>query len=197
MDVDFLKEKKQPLFQSCKDGSLAIVQQLLTHSDIRAHIDSLIDDDGNTALIVASENGHKGIVKLLLECGVNVDKKTPNGWTALMKTSKKGDSNHLEAIELLLRYGAQVDLQNNEGDSALIVATQNSQIEVVINLVRDHRANVHLKNNKGWTTLMKASLVGHVEVAELLLNHGAEVDQQNNDGQTALMIASQNGHIKS
>ena len=195
MDVDSLEENKQLFLQSCKDGSLATVQQLLTHSDLRAHIDSLTDDDGNTALIVASENGHKGIVKLLLECGVNVDKKTPGGWTALMKASERGDSN-LEVIDLLLRYGAQADLQNNEGDSALIVATQNRQTELVIKLVRDHRANVDLKNNKGWTTLMKASQVGYVEVVELLLNHGAEVDQQTSDGYSALMLASQNGHIR-
>ena len=195
MEVDSLEENKQLFFQSCKDGSLATVQQLLTHSDLRAHIDSLTDDGGNTALIVASENGHKGIVKLLLECGVNVDKRTPNGWTALMKASERGDSN-LEVIELLLRHGAQADLQNNEGDSALIVATQNGQTVLVIKLVRDHRANVDLKNKKGWTALMKASLVGCVEMVELLLNHGAQVDQQNSNGETALMIASQNGHIK-
>ena len=195
MDVDSLEENKQLFFQSCKDGSLATVQQLLTHSDLRAHIDSLTDDDGNTALIVASENGHKGIVKLLLECGANVDKRTPNGWTALMKASERGDSN-LEVIELLLRYGAQADLQNNEGDSALIVATQNRQTELVIKLVRYHRANVDLKNNKGWTALMKASQVGHVEVVELLLNTGAEVDQQSSDGYSALMLASQNGHTR-
>ena len=195
MDVDSLEENKQLFFQSCKDGSLATVQQLLTHSDIRAHIDSLTDDDGNTALIVASENGHKGIVKLLLECGVNVNKRTPNGWTALMKASERGDSN-LEVIDLLLRHGAQADLQNNEGDSALIVATQNRQTELVIKLVRDHRANVDLKNNKGWTALMKASQVGYVEAVELLLNHGAEVDQQCSDGYSALMLASQNGHIR-
>ena len=195
MDVDSLEENKQLFFQSCKDGSLATVQQLLTHSDLRAHLDSLTDDGGNTALIVASENGHKGIVKLLLECGVNVDKRTPNGWTALMKASERGDSN-LEVIDLLLRHGAQADLQNNEGDSALIVATQNRQTVLVIKLVRDHRANVDLKNKKGWTALMKASQVGCVEMVELLLNHGAQVDQQNSNGETTLMIASQNGHIK-
>ena len=135
MSIDSLKETKRLLFQSCKDGCTATVLHLLTqHSDLREQINSLIDDDGNTALIVASENGHTGIIKLLLKCGTNVNHKNSRGWTALMKASVNGDSK-LEIIDLLSAHDAQVDLQSNEGYTALMVAAQNGQAKVATKLI--------------------------------------------------------------
>jgi ankyrin repeat protein/GTPase SAR1 family protein len=179
MSIDPLKETKRLLFQSCKDGSLATVQQLLTrHSNLRAQINSLTDDDGNTILIIASENGHTGIVKLLLECGANVDHKNLRGWTALMKASENGDS-ELEIINLLLAHNthAQVDLQSNEGYTALMVAAQNGQVKLATKLVQEHGASVHVglqQEYSSWTALMEASKSGSIDIVKLLLEHGAD-----------------------
>ena len=196
MNISSSEDTKELLFQLCKNGSLTTVQQLLSqHSDLLVQIDSLTHYDGNTALMVASENGHAGIVKLLLEYGANVNQKSSTyyGWTALTKASEKGDSN-LEVIDQLLRHGAQVDLQNNGGFSALIVAAQNSQAKLAAKLVQDHGTNIDLKNNRGVTALIMASQVGCTEIVKLLLDHGAGVDKQNNDEWTALMMASYIGH---
>ena len=165
---------KRLLFQSCKDGCTATVQYLLTqHPDLRDQINSLTDDDGNTALIIASKTRHTGIVKLLLECGASVDHRNSRGWTALMKASENGDSK-LEIIELLLKHGAQVDLQNDDGESALIVAAQNSQAKVATKLVQEYGAIVGLKQkHSSWTALMEASESGSMDIVKLLLEHGA------------------------
>ena len=85
MNIDLPEETIKLFFQSCEDGSLATVQQLLTqHSNLEV---SIIDDNENTALIIASENGRIGIVKLLLECGANVDKKNSSGWTVVSRAT--------------------------------------------------------------------------------------------------------------
>ena len=204
MSLYSLNETKRLLFQSCKDGSSGTVQQLLTqHFDLRTHINSLTDDDRNSALIVASENGHTGIVKLLLQYGANVDHKNSHGWTALMKASETGDSK-LEIIDLLLAHDARVDLQSNEGYTALMVAAQNGQTKVATKLVREYGASVGLKQKySSRTALMEASENGsvklllehsaddlgwalvlailnkHNHIIELLLEHGAQVDDKN------------------
>ena len=187
---------KRQLFQSCKNGSLVTIQRLLgnTQSNRETQIDVLLDEDGNTALIVASENRHISIVQFLLEHGVNADTKNRDGWTALIKASKNGDSN-LEIIELLLRNGAQVDIQNNKGDSALIVASQNRQAKA-FKVLLDCGANANMKNNDGWTALMKASQVGCTEIVQQFLDQSTQVDEQNIDGESALTLASENGYIE-
>ena len=178
MNLDSLEEAKQLLLQSCRDGSVAMVQQLLTqHPDLGAQIDSLTDDDGgNTALIIASESGHSGIVKVLLQCGANVDRKNSSGWTALMKASEKGDSK-LEIIDLLLRHGAQVDLQSDEGYTALMLAARHGQTKLATKLVRECGAIVDLKQTDWYpsrTALMEASESGCVDIVKVLLEHGAD-----------------------
>ena len=190
MSIYSTNETKRLLFQSCKDGSLGTVQQLLTqHFDLRTHINSLTDDDGNSALILASENGHTGIVKLLLQCGANVYHKNSSGWTALMKASETGDSK-LEIIDLLLAHDAQVDLQSNEGYTALMVAAQNGQAKVATKLVREYGASVGLTEQKhsSRTALMEASESGSIDIVKLLLDHGAD------DLGWALVLAILNKH---
>jgi ankyrin repeat protein len=45
---------------------------------------------GQTVLMIASEKGHKKVVKILLENGANVNAKNYFGQTVLMIASEKG-----------------------------------------------------------------------------------------------------------
>jgi len=51
-----------------------------------------------------------------------------------------------------------------------------------------------MKENDGWTALMRASCNGHTEIVSLLLDRGADFNLKNNIGETALMFASSEGH---
>ena len=55
-------------------------------------------------------------------------------------------------------------------------------------------ANVNEKYNKGFTSLIFASMNGHLEVVQALLDKGADVNATMNDGSTALSFASKSGH---
>jgi ankyrin repeat protein len=59
---------------------------------------------GDTALIGASWNGHKEVVKLLIEAGADVNAQDNWGHTALKFVSENG---YTEVVNLLIEAGAK------------------------------------------------------------------------------------------
>ena len=57
-----------------------------------------------TALLLASEHGHLGIVKSLLDKGANIETKDETGMTPLHLASENGN---LEVIDLLIKFNAK------------------------------------------------------------------------------------------
>ncbi|KAF1785273.1 Ankyrin repeat-containing domain [Phytophthora cactorum] len=84
---------------SCANGQLEVI---IKHG---AHVD-VADDDGDTALMAAAEDGHDAVVQRLLESGASIDLVNNDGWTSLMKASMNG---HSEIVAILLQNGACVD----------------------------------------------------------------------------------------
>ena len=60
---------------------------------------------------MASQNGHKDVVKLLVEKGAYVNCLEVNGMTPLHWASHKG---HREVVKLLIDHKAAVNDQNNK-----------------------------------------------------------------------------------
>ncbi|KAF1313133.1 Tkl protein kinase, partial [Globisporangium splendens] len=86
-------------------------------------------------------------------------------------------------------------MANNYGVTSLYNASQNGQVEVVSELLKNG-GSVNMADNNGATSLMVASQNGHVEVVSELLKNGASVDMATNNGASSLYIASQNGHVE-
>ena len=148
---------------------------------------------GSTALMAASEKGHKEVVELLLAKGADVNAKANAGWTALMYASQNGDK---EVVELLLAKGADVNAKNNHGGTAWMVASSHGHKEIA-ELIRVKGANVNALmqdeiNAKG--DLINAAGEGDLSSVKALLDDKADVNAKNNHGGTALMAASSHGH---
>jgi ankyrin repeat protein len=58
-------------------------------------------------------------------------------------------------------------------------------------------ADVHAKDNMGWTALVYAVLNSHVETAGMLIDNGADVNAKDDSGRTVLMWAARMGKTKS
>lgn len=89
-----------PLINAAGRGDLPQVKALLA-----ARVD--VNDDagrGITALMVASQNGHREIVQALLAAKANVNIKTRNGDTPLIAATQNG---HAEVVQLLKQAGAR------------------------------------------------------------------------------------------
>jgi ankyrin repeat protein len=55
--------------------------------------------------------------------------------------------------------------------------------------------NAKDNDNDGWTTLMYASGIGYLDIAELIIAKGVDVNAKDKDGKTALMFASEEGNL--
>ncbi|CAD7701024.1 unnamed protein product [Ostreobium quekettii] len=146
--------------------------------------------DGSTALIVASKNGHTAIAELLLNNGASLAHADKDGSTALIAASQH---NHTSTAELLLRKGASVDFANTVGSTALIITAQNGHTATA-QLLLDNGASMDDADEDGSTALIVAAQQNHTSTAELLLRARASVDFANNDGSTALIATAQHGH---
>jgi ankyrin repeat protein len=75
---------------------------------------------------------------------------------------------------------------------SLFEATMNGDIDVVRLLIDRARegANLHVKNNFGYTLLHYATGNGHIDVMRLLIEHGARINEKDNSGWTSLHFAA-------
>ena len=95
---------------------------------------------------------------------------------------------------MLLNAGADPNLNDALNQAPLFFAADTGQLKMV-RMLLEHGANV---DNRGGDleqdALMAASIQGHYEIAQLLLENGAEFHIPDKQGMTALMFASQLGH---
>jgi ankyrin repeat protein len=103
----------------------AVVEALLA---AKADVAARTEENGETALILASGEGNTKIVGTLLAAGVEVNAQANDGSTALMRAAYWG---HTEIAKILLAAKADVKIQNKEGQTALSIATRQGKTAVV------------------------------------------------------------------
>ena len=113
-----------------KTAGYNIAKSLLNHGADP----NIQDNDGNTALMHAANQGFSDIVKLLLEGGADPDIQNRSGNTALMMASYQG---HTEIVRLLLDHGADPNIKNRFGNSALMRAEERGYNDIAT-LIREH-----------------------------------------------------------
>ena len=114
------------------------------------------------------------------------------------------DSGDEEKVTMLLEQpGIDVNVRNIDGETALIRAVENGNIDISKMLV-EAGADVNVRNNDGNTALILASRTGKEAIVEMLLTDnsywdddgiyrivmvwGTDVNARNNEGETAFMV---------
>ena len=120
-------------------------------SECRADVNAT-DDNGSTALHMASEAGNVNEVRWLLEQPrIDVNVQNTNLRTALMLASRCGRT---EIAKMLLNQsGINVNVKDNNDQTALMHASMSGRTEIVINLL-EKGADIMLTDNDGKTALM-------------------------------------------
>ena len=166
---------------------------------LNEHTNEIVDlvFDGDTALINASDSGAAAAVKLLIQCGADVNKtNTKTSKTALMSACGAGDAAAAATIVgLLLEAGANVRATNHYGDTALSFASVAGHLSVS-RLLLYGAAEVNSRDREGHTPLLRAAHFGHELLCSLLLDKKAELDATNRNGDSALIFAVRNNRPK-
>lgn len=144
------------------------------------------DDNNNTALIKAAQEGDLERLNLLVADGADVNSQTTDRWTPLMIAALEG---HVAMVETLFGKGAVLDAAGGKGSNALMIATIEGHVEVVDALL-EQGVEVNAENKRGWTALRFAVSMDETEILRLLIEAGADVNLCDREGKTALMQAA-------
>lgn len=106
------------------------------------------------------------------------------------------DANWYGGIPNVIAGG--INAVNGNGDTLLnfflwiakLSSLKEPTILEVVQLLLNNGAYVKQPNKQGISPLMRAALMGHINVAYVLLNHGADLYQEDNEGANALIYAT-------
>ncbi|KAF3935762.1 Ankyrin-1 [Dactylella cylindrospora] len=188
LNVGATDSMKTPLIFAAQNGHEKILSILLKESLIRIETR---DKDGDTALLHAAREGHRGAVELLINKGADVNAQGGSHSSALRAAAEKG---HDKIVGMLLSNGAEVNTQEDGYDDALHLASAKGH-DKIVEMLLSKGADINARGNGYHTPLQRASDGGHYNIVELLLSKGADF-RMDDKGESALKEASRAGHDK-
>jgi ankyrin repeat protein len=147
------------------------------------------DENGDTALKVAANEGHESTVRLLLEHRADVNATGQYQQTSLMNAVSRGDES---IVRLLIEHRADVNAVDMNQYAVLSTAVSNGQ-ESIVRLLIEHRAHVNAADWSGEISLITAAKKGHESILRLLLDHQADVNAVDKKRNSAISFAAGRG----
>ena len=184
---DFLY--RTPLMHTT-DESLEIAKYLI---NAEAFLNTQ-DNSGNSALMLASEQGYTELVTLFLANPMQINSENKMGLSALHLATKNG---HTTIVELLIQHRANINKPMPNGLPPIFEAVAKGYT-AILGLFIDKGADVNSTVLTTQTSLLSiASALGKISAVQLLLEKGADPNLANNLGITPifLSISKQNTEI--
>ena len=152
------------------------------------------DEQGNTALLLATAGNHIEVARSLLLDGADPNLKNAMSDSAYLLAGAQG---RLEILRMTLSYGADLKSTNRFGGTALIPACERGHVETVRALLAAGVAPDHV-NRLGWTCLIEAIVLSdggprHQDIVSQLISAGANLNLADKDGVTPLAHALARG----
>uniref|UniRef100_A0A674C3L2 Kinase D-interacting substrate 220b n=1 Tax=Salmo trutta TaxID=8032 RepID=A0A674C3L2_SALTR len=178
----------QNLFSYVEEENLAALK---AHLDKFKEVDGR-SDNGQTPLMLASEQGSIEIVQELIRRGANVNLDDVDCWSALICAAKEG---HVDVVKELLDSSAYIEHRDMGGWTALMWTAYKGRVEVT-KVLLDNGANPNTTGQQySVYPIIWAAGRGHAEIVQVLLENGAKVNCSDKYGTTPLIWAARKGHF--
>lgn len=161
----------------------------------------LLDSQGEAAVHLAAREGHVGMLRVMIEKGVdlNLAKDTPAraGMTPLHEACEVGNR---EVAGLLMAAGADDAAKDVEGETPAHYVLREKRgndredMEKKAAVLKELK-NLDIPRNDGKTPLMLLRYV-HRELLPIFLERGVDVNHRDNAGRTAMMLNPDKDMVK-
>lgn len=165
------------LIDASRSGNIDDVKIILKQENININAQ---DKEGNTALIISSQNGHKEIVATLIAAKANLETKNTQGRNALMFATLNA---HLDISKMLLAGGADVNSKDAGNDNALgwALESKDNENEKIIQLLIDAKVDIDNQGYYNKTPLLLACGYKKRKALAILLKAKANPDISDKD----------------
>ena len=151
------------------------------------------DENGNTALHIASQKGYARVIKDMVNNGSDINAINNNSETPLF-SALKGDSYHVIKVLLTFAENQMMYISKRDflGNSPLHICVKEkayNSAKLLLSIANGNTIFVNLANQAGSTALHEASSFGDVTMIKLLLAYNADINVQDNSGKSPLSRA--------
>ena len=126
-------------------------------------------------LQAAASGGNEKIISYLLKQEMDINTRTPQGWTPLIIAVRDGQTT---AAKALIYYKADLNAQTDLGATALMMAvtqefpSEKEREELLVYMLK-RGANPNLTNAFGYSALYYAAALHKANIAKILYEYGA------------------------
>ena len=149
--------------------------------------------EGMNCLHFAASRAHLNLCKALMKKhNFKGDTADNYGWTALHRSAQNGN---YDVVKFFADNGTDIFLKMEEGNDCLHIAALNGHLKLCEKLVAEHKFDVNMVDNLGWTVLHHSARNGSYELIEFFIKMGADIHLKTNDGQNCFHIAARFEHL--
>ena len=147
----------------------------------------VVNNQGKTALLLASVSGLDQLVCELINNGDNINHITPKDGRSILQHVCQVNNGKIALT--LLDHGADKDHRDYQGRTALAIAIDNGHEALAYILIVQYNCNVNVADIGGLTPLHLAIIRNLERVVDVLLGSDANRLLRCNNGKTPLMVA--------
>ncbi|KAK4205112.1 ankyrin repeat-containing domain protein [Triangularia verruculosa] len=180
-------------------GQEEVVKYLLSSTEVTVNS---YDRAGCTPLWHAADSGRTEIVRIFYQTGkadFDIGCRSPSPETSAPRFTAPLHQAAFKGCDDVVRYligTSEQHARNAEGQTALLVAVKNRDLDIVKYLITKVGADVEARNTMGQTALLVAAMNRDLDIVKLILDVGADVEARDGaEGQTALLVAATIGHL--